>query len=208
ADIMHKVYAHRKDLKQARFKVAMKKLALQNARGNLMPKLDLVMNSTFKGNKKKDFADALAYSKDNKDLYIGLEFEMPLTPRAFRTVIEKAVLEYSKAEADLDNLKSEIRIEIAELIRDFNYREKNVIANQKAVQLMEKRRQEYRKNYLNGQIELQQYVQAVDTLRNWQKTYMSSLFNYNIAKAKLEIAQGIFLELHGINQLDTTAEVK
>ena len=94
------------------------------------------------------------------------------------------------------------------VIREVEYLWETEKAYKKTIDIMEKKLKEYKKKYLNGQIDSGLYVRAQDDLRTWQKIHLATIFSYKLAEAQLDIAQGVFLKKYDIPELNVQAKVK
>lgn len=204
---------NRKDLQQARLQEKMARQTLEIAEVTMLPSLDFSLTSSFNGDddNQSDMGRAISdigFSRSHLNLTAGLQFQVPLDFRALKVVKEKATVNYEKALAQKRKLDHDIKKDIDSLIRSANYYWQTEKAYRKTVNLMEKKLKQYRKKYFSGKVDSNSYVRANDDLRMWQKTHLATLFSYKLAKARLQMAQSIFLKNYQIKELSIEGEIK
>ena len=203
-------YLYHKSIEQAKIDKKMKKINLDIAKTSLMPKLDFEFRITAKESSLNQNIPANDFFqiRQNPDFFIGLKMELPLEIRAFKTVVERAKWEYRQTQDSLVQVKKEIEMELDRLIREMDHIKTTVRENDRALEIMKKNITQYRKQYENGKIDLQQYILVFDQRRLRQRAYLDSLFRYKTTEAELAIAQGIFLKEHRIKDLNIRARVR
>lgn len=211
--IYNRVKNNSKELKVARLQKKITKYTLDIAKVTMLPSLDFSLTSSFHGddNNQSDLPLAIediGFKTEKLNLTMGLQFQIPLDFRALKVVTEKAQVNYNRSISEMDKIKHGIQKELDTLIRSVEYYWETEQAYKKTVLLMEKKLKQYKKKYFSGKVNSGSYVRANDDLRMWQKLHLATLFNYKLAKARLEMAQNIFLEKHNINELNVDGEVK
>lgn len=200
---------NRFDLALAKKQVEMAELGLKIAKKAMLPRLDATVSYSLA---QKEASDDLGASYDGlgdlNDIYYGLEFEAPVKPSAYKVVTEKAEADLKNANENLDIVKRDLQFELNDQLRNLRLLQDQVQRNQRVVGLMEQNVTELRKDYNNGKVDTQVYVDALNLRRTWEKIYQSSLFQYELAKAQLQITTGRFLEQYKVQEDDFTEKVK
>ena len=201
-------FKNRQDLQQANLQKKIRKLNLDIARMNQMPLLDLDFELSYSGSATNS-ADVFDNTfTGNPDIRIGLNFEVPLDPQSFRTITERARIEYQKSKESLEQLVIDVRLELNSLLRRINYLGRRVRESQLALNIQTKNVREYRKDFEYGKIDLQSYISSIEQLRNRQVLYLQSIFDYESTRAELQIAQGIFLLNYDIKGMNVGDKVR
>ena len=133
---------------------------------------------------------------------------MPLDRRSFKTITERAKAEYRQAQQTLDKLNADIKLTLNKLLRQIDYLGKRVEESKLALDIQTKNVREYKRNLDIGKIDLQRYIASLDQLRTRRALYLQSVFDYESARAELQVAQGTFLLYYGIRELPVKAKVK
>lgn len=211
--IYDRVKNNSKELKVACLQKKITKYTLDIAKVTMLPSLDFSLTSSFQGddNNQSDLTLAIkdiGFETEKLNLTMGIQFQIPLDFRALKVVTEKAEVNYNKSISEMNKIDHKVQKELDTLIRSVEYFWETEQAYKKTVLLMEKKLKQYKKKYFSGQVDSGSYVRANDDLRMWQKLHLATLFNYKLAKARLEIAQNIFLEKYNINELNVDGEVR
>ncbi len=67
---------------------------------------------------------------------------------------------------------------------------------------------ELRRQFNNSKIDTTQFNIGYESLRSIQRLYYSTLVQYEVEKAALLQAQGIFLKTYGVSEIVTTGWIK
>ena len=201
-------FRRRKDIEQLKLQKKIKKLGLDIAKISQLPLLDLNLQLSYSRSTTNQNNVYNNLFIGEPDINLGLRFEMPLDPTAFKTITERAKVEYQQASENLENLNKNITLELNNFFRQINYLGKRVKENRLAFDIQIKNVKTYKKNFDNGKIDLQSYITSINQLRNRQTLYLQSIFDYESTKAQLEIAQGKFLADYDIKELKVNRKVK
>lgn len=210
-EILNRAYTYRQDISRAGIQNKIAGLSLDIARITMLPKLDMFASAKIKGfdtNSFRESFESTAFDKKNLEFNAGIQFEMPLDLRAFKTVVEKAKIEKSKSEAAIDLLRRDIEAEINSLIRRAEYYRGKERADRETVLLMEKKREEFEKKYNNGKIEIDRYLRAQDDVRLWQRIRLGTLLQAILTDAQLDLAQGVLLSKYGITANNPMGKIR
>ncbi len=200
----------RADMVQAKlvYKVSEDTLALSKL--NIMPLLNVQLKIDYAA-RGDQLGKAISDSLENLgeyNFYFGLRFEVPLYPQAFLTAFERAEHDFKKKKKQLENLKKNVYLEINERVGELNHQWFRVSRYSEIVSTMKKRLFFYQQDFRIGRVNLDQLTEAYNSLRNWQKKYLRSVFQYEVAKANLKISQGILLKFYDIKVKNVKKNVR
>ena len=203
---------HSKVIARSQIFVDIAEMALKQARSTMLPILDLDMRYTLRGTSEDNFGEAIGDLFNDvggsAEFFIGLRFEVPLNPKAIRTIKEKAEITLFQSKDRLAKAEQDVKLAVSDQLRNLAYLAELVKDNQFAVNVMKKSRNEYRKDFDKGKIDFKTFVDSDGRLIQWRRRYLQSLFDYEMAKVDLQITQGIFLSFNGVEELDTKAKIK
>ena len=190
----------RQDLKRSQVSYSLAKENLKLMRLTAFPLLNVNLRLGYAGRDESQ-GEALRQSLESLEdynYYVGLRYEMPLNPLAFKTVYERAHYEERKAKQDLDLLYQEILLEIEEKVDALEYHHERMDRYERMMHNMTKRLNLYKKDFKIGKVNADRLKGAYDSLRDWQRRYLSSILEYELAYASLQIAEGSFLDYYNI----------
>lgn len=208
---------NRKELEQAKIATEIARMALRQARSALLPKLDFTLNAGMMGydTNNGNLADAYNSVFTNfkvggkyMNLNAGLQFETPLDPTAYKTVVERREEAYAQALKKENLAKDQIETEIRERIWNLQYLKGVLIRTSDALGLSEQKVAELRRQFNNSKIDTTQFNIGYESLRSTQRLYYSTLVQYEVEKAALLQAQGVFLKTYGVSEIGTTGWIQ
>ena len=205
---------NRKELEQARIQTGIARMSLRQARSALLPKLDLTLSASLYGfdTNNSDWGSAVgnSFSRLNNlsetnglSFNVDLQFETPLDPGAYKTVIERRSETYAQAVKKENLLREQTANDIRERIWNLQYLRGVLIRTSDALGLSEQKVAELRRQFNNSKIDTTQFNIGYESLRGTQRLYYATLVQYEVEKAALLQAQGIFLKTYGVNEIKT-----
>lgn len=169
-------------------------LVAENA---ILPRLDLT--GTARLNHLSDSrSDSLDFSDDYRHFSAGVSFEMPIGNRSARYNLSVARLEKIKALLEYKDVENDIIQQVRDGVRNVANRKEEIDAASEAVRLAAER---WRQEQTRQEVGFSTTFQARDAEAQWQEALdaeLRALFEYQIALASLDAAQGTLLERYGI----------
>jgi hypothetical protein len=177
-----------------------------------MPKLDLGVSIALTGwdTNNGSFGDSV--KNLGSSTYVNgiekkasLTFEAPLEPWAYGTVVEKRTADYQKAVENETRVRTTLKNVIHNHVSALTYYQKVLDRTKETFDLSDKKMAELKRQFNNGKINSERYLQGYEEQRRVQRTFYTSLLSYEMEKASLLISQGIFLKTYGIKEADVNA---
>ncbi len=196
------------DLKQLQLALKTSELQERVARRQTLPDLSLTASGGFTGT-GGNFSDSYRQLADRPGDYWsgGLQFTMPLG----NTVAEN---DYLKSRIRTEQVKSQIRALTWKIHNDVKADLRALISSRlqvqmadRALQLAEKRTEEYRKNNIAGTATIQDVINAENDLTYAHSAQLDALETFSNTVAKLWRDEGVLLDRLNI-RIDTSSPAK
>jgi outer membrane protein len=197
----------RTEIGQQQLRVDSALIALNVAKNNLLPRLDLVARGTWQNVNTDNALSAIGGNLDFADSWQGVgslqvQFEYPIGNRAARSIEKRAKLQYSQAEVQYQALVNQVVEETARAYNELEttYRE---ISSQRqarydaaealrALQVREDNNEPLTPQFVDQKLRQQEQLAQAATAE------AQAVSNYNIAIANLERAKGTLLRYNNV----------
>ncbi|MFH1061972.1 MAG: TolC family protein, partial [Candidatus Omnitrophota bacterium] len=201
-DFLQTAIVQRRDYKQAKNDLEMKKINLSMKQNSLWPQIDLDASFAHNG---LEAAQADAWQnisdQDNPELYLGLSLSLPLENRAARSKKQKAENEKAKALLGLKRIEHAIIVEINNAVDTVNVHIENIKSRQKIITLQEKKLLFEEKRFRNGRSNTDTLVRFQQDLLTAQRNLAQTLFAYKAARIDLQQAENSLLNAYWTDKL-------
>jgi len=192
-------FMHRADWHEALLNFTNSEINEDASRNGLLPRLDFLYRLQYSGvgdNSVDPFRDVLRGEFDTWS--VGLELEFPLGNRAARAGYLKATLDRRRVQADLEELRSKIHLEIRESIRGINTTLDAIGQTREALRFAREQLKGEQARLDVGKSTSYKVLEIQEDLAQAQINERRALLDHMIAKARLELAQGTILEYFGL----------
>ncbi len=177
------------------------RLALQKriSRNGLLPNLDLVASYAHEGT-ADSYSDDLdeVWSGDNPTWEVGVTFSYPLGNRTARHEYRRTLLQMKGIEAQLAQLKEEVRQEIRAAIRLLEVSRKKIDVTASGLSFAEEKLRILLKRQEVGLATTRQVLEGEDDLAAAQTDWTTALADYNKAITNYFQVSGTLLEEAGV----------
>lgn len=187
----------RPELKRRRELLKTNDLTILVAENDMLPQLDL--NGSLRFNQlsaTKD--DALNYDDDLYSIAAGVSLTVPLGNRTARYGLSIARLQKVQALVDFKNAENTVIDEVRSGVREVINRAKEIEAAREAVRLATRRLNNESRRRDVGFSTTYLVREAQSSWREAIDAELQARFNYQVALAALDAAQGVLLESYGI----------
>ncbi len=178
------------------------RLALQRriARNGLLPNLDLVASYAHEGT-ADSYSDDLdeVWSGDNPTWEVGVAFSYPLGNRTARHEYRRTLLQMKGIEAQLAQLKEEVRQEIRAAIRLLEVSRKKIDVTASGLAFAEEKLRILLKRQEVGLATTRQVLEGEEDLAAAQTDWTTALADYNKAITRYHQVSGTLLEEAGVH---------
>lgn len=192
-------FMHRADWQEALLNFTNSEINEDASRNGLLPRLDFLYRLQYSGvgdNSVDPFRDVLRGEFDTWS--VGLELEFPLGNRAARAGYLKATLDRRRVQADVEELRSQIHLEIRESIRGINTTLDAIKQTREALRFAREQLKGEQARLDVGKSTSYKVLEIQEDLAQALINERRALLDHMIAKAKLELAQGTILEYFGL----------
>ncbi len=216
--------AKRAELRAARIDLENARAELRRARNELLPSLTLTGNYTLLGlggierpvevpagsgdvavaalaaSEPEAYGDALdtLVSRDFFRYSIALELEVPFSNAAARANYERAAVAVRAAKARLEQIVSDVALEIERAVADVTSATKRVFAARLARELAEENLRNQKKRYDVGMVTTTDVLRFQDKVVAAMAAEVRAVADHARAEARLARAEGTLLERYGI----------
>jgi len=192
-------FQHRADWQEALLTFSNSEISEDAQRNGLLPRLDFryrLQYSGVGGNSVDPFRDVLRGEFDTWS--VGLALEFPLGNRSARAGYLKATLDRRRVQADVEELRSKIHLEIRESIRGINTTLDAIGQTREALRFAREQLKGEQARLDVGKSTSYKVLEIQEDLARAQINERRALLDHMIAKARLELAQGTILEYFGL----------
>jgi outer membrane protein TolC len=194
---------NRLELGQQQLRVDSAGTALQVARNNELPQLNLVGSLGIHG-LDGDLHETIndQFNTVNLNYTIGFQFEIPIGNRAARAITQRALLQRQQAVDQYKNLIDQISLDVKTALREVNTTWDEMIATRRAtfaaadalraIELREAAGEALTPTFVQLKLDFQGRLAQAASAAN------QSVANYNIALARLEQSKGTLLRYNNI----------
>ena len=202
---------YRTQLGQQLLRVLSARTALQVARSNIRPRLDLVLSGGLQG-LDEDFGGAIdnQFGGDGVNVGAGLQFEIPLGNRAARAVLRRALLQEMQALAQYAQLVRDVTasVKVAQVQVNANYLVLKLAA-QEVEAAAEQVRVLTQREELDAELTPQfsdLKLRALDQLADARVRQAQATADYNLSLAQYEQSKGTLLRYNNIVLKESDAD--
>lgn len=194
---------NRLELGQQQLRIDSAAVAMQVAKNNELPQLNLVGSAGLQG-LDGDFDNAVEdqIDTDNFNFSVGIQFEIPIGNRAARAITRRALLQRDQAIMQYRNLIEQISLEVKTARREVDTTWEEMVATRQARFAAADSLLAIQQREEGGEALTPTFVQLkLDTqerLAQAASAEVEAVTNYNIAIARLEQAKGTLLRYNNI----------
>lgn len=203
-DAMETALLARFELGQQQLRVDSATTALQVAKNNLLPQLNLVASAGLQG-LDDSWADAVGDMLDFDNNFtgsVGLQFEFPIGNRAARAIFARASLQRQQAIDAYANTVQQVALDVKSALRDVETSWEFVVQQQQnrlaqaaaleALLLRERNNEPLTPNFVDLKLNLQ------GALAEARRNEARAIAAYNVSIARLERAKGTLLKYNNV----------
>ena len=175
--------------------------AIQITKNQIMPELNLLFSyETFSANFSKDhpLSQGSAFKVPQDNLYIGLQFKMPLANITQKAKIKEAYAQSKSLTYNKDHLEKELGFIIKEKFAKWSNDSVRTTAQQDIVALHQEISVEALRRYNNSEISIMDFFEYEENYRQAQIKHTMDQFNQKTSLLTLEIVQGTLLDTYNI----------
>lgn len=175
--------------------------AIQITKNQIMPELNLlfsyeVLSSVF--NKDHPLSQDGIFTVPQDNLYIGLQFKMPLANITQKAKIKEAYARSKNLTYNKDHLEKELGFIIREKFTKWSNDSVRTTAQQDIVTLHQEISVEALRRYNNSEISIMDFFEYEENYRQAQIKHTMDQFNQKTSLLTLEIVQGTLLDTYNI----------
>ena len=191
---------NRPELAEARLLIKQAKIAIGQAKNQVLPQLDMVFRYTVDGlGPSAHDAFSEVSKNDFHEYFISLEFEIPVGNRAARARERRARLQHGQAIANLEATLEGVILDVNLQVRQVQVNHDQILPEYESVEASEDQYEAIQaraesRNY----IQLNQELNALQALANARRVLMRALIDYNMSFVELERAKGTLPEYDNI----------
>ena len=178
--------------------------AIQITKNQIMPELNLLfsyeaLSSVF--NKDHPLSQGGIFKAPQDNLYIGLQFKMPLANITQKAKIKEAYAQSKSLTYNKDHLEKELGFIIREKFAKWSNDSVRTVAQQSIVTLHQEISVEALRRYNNSEISIMDFFEYEENYRQAQIKYTMDQFNQKTSLLTLEIVQGTLLDTYNITTI-------
>lgn len=187
SDALRIAMEERLDLQTAKDQVADARRRLMVARSNLMPTLDAFGEAAWSAG-----GDRILDARDAETTYsAGVKLTLPLDKRSERDAVRTAQLDLDRAERNERQTEDQVRLEVAAAYRQMAYLAQSAQIEERNLRIAEKRAENARLRFRNGELENRDVVEAENELLNARNALVQSHVQYETERLKLQRTLGL-----------------
>lgn len=192
-------FQSRSDWRQVLLDYENAKIREDEIRNGLLPKLDLTYSMRYSGvgpNTRDPFDDMVNLDFDTWSL--GFSFELPIGNRAARASYLRTVMDRRRQQATVEDLRSQIHVEIRESVREINTTLDTVTQTREALRFAREQLKGEQARLDVGKSTSYRVLDIQEDLARAQIDERRALLDHMIAHARLQQSQGTILEYFGM----------
>ena len=192
-------FQNRGDWKEAILTFENAKLEEDALRNQILPRLDLNYSLQYNGigdNSADPFRDVLRTEFDTWG--VGFNLEYPIGNRSARASYLKGVLDRRKAQAEIEELRSSMHVEIRDSVRTINTTLETIKQTREALRFAREQLKGEQLRLDVGKSTSYKVLEVQEDLAQAQIDERRALLDHMIARARLEKSQGTILMYYGL----------
>ena len=193
--VIERALEYRSELKNAAQQLKIQKVEESLSRHQRLPDLDVFGRYSLSGY-GQDFSssvDNMAFN-DEDAWAVGVNFEYPIGNRSAKSVYRKKSLQRKQADAQLERIKNQIKLDVKQVILSLYYAKSEMESARLAKEAAERVVAGEFTRFDIGKTTNEELLRAQDLLAASSRSLNRAIVDYNIAVAELARAQGILPE--------------
>ena len=192
AAIIETALKYRSEVKNAEQQLKIQQVEETLSRHQRLPNLDFFGRYSLSGY-GRDMSGAVDnMSLNDEDAWaVGLNFDYPIGNRSAKSVYRKKSLERKQADAQIERLQNQIKMDVKQVILALYYAKSEMESTRIAKEAAERVVAGEFARFDIGQTTNEELLRAQDLLAATSRSFNRALVDYNIAMAELVRAQGI-----------------
>ena len=187
AEILQEALQNRIQLLNKRRTLALQKLDTLLAKDGLGQQVDLTASYNRSGSGQK-WPDALDH--ENNDYSVGLRYSVPWGKISDRAAFDKALLELQKSEIELKRTRTQIHLEVRDILRTLRETEKSILIQGKKVEQAKRSVEAAQISFERGLKDSFDVIKAEDNLLQAKTDFINRRLDYVVRVAELETVVG------------------
>lgn len=194
-DALSNAIEHRRDYKEAKNRIRMKKLSLVSKKNSLWPEIDLEASFARNGlSREYNEAWKQITKEDNPELFAAVTVTFPLENSKARGEFNKAKIEQAKALVELKKTERLILTKINELVTKVRILSGKVATSQRNARLQERKLNAEELRFKFGRSSSDLMIRYQEDVLNARLGLARSLYDYQFSLIDLKLAQDILLD--------------
>ncbi|MBN2490797.1 MAG: TolC family protein [Planctomycetes bacterium] len=199
AAALAEAFVHRGDWREGQLAYENAKINEDDYRNQVLPKVDLTYSLRYNGlggNASDPMRDVLRAEYDSWS--VGFLLEWPLGNQSARANYLRAVLDRRRVQADLEELRARIHLEIREAVREINTTFDTITQTREALRFAREQLKGEQARLEVGKSTSYQVLDIQEDLAQAQINERRALLDHMIARAQLERSKGTLLRYFGL----------
>ena len=195
AAVIERALEYRSEIRNAAQQLKIQRVEENLSRHQRLPDLDVFGRYSLSGY-GQDFSDSVDDMDFNDDdaWAVGVNFEYPIGNRSARSVYRKKSLERKQADAHVEQIKNQIKLDVKQVILSLHYAKSEMESARLAKESAERVVAGEFTRFDIGQTTNEELLRAQDLLATACRSLNRTIVDYNIALAELARAQGVLPE--------------
>ncbi|MCW8133296.1 MAG: TolC family protein [Planctomycetota bacterium] len=185
--ILDEALANRIELLNSRRNMAIQKLNALLAKDGLGHQIDLVAGYSRSGRGGK-WSDTFDLENDNAS--VGLEYSIPWGKVSDRSAYEKALLDLQRSEIELKRSRTQVHLEVRDILRTLRETEKSTLIQGKKVEQAKRSVEAAQISFERGLKDSFDVIRAEDSLLAAKTDFINRRLDYEVRLAQLEQVVG------------------
>jgi outer membrane protein TolC len=188
-------FEHRRDYKRSFNGVKAKKIQLTIDKNKIWPEIN-VTASLARNGLGDHFPNAVENisREDNPELFVGLEFSMPLENTKARSTLQQSELNNAKELLNLKLIERKIVLGISDSVRNVNIYLEQAKNSQTIAELQHKKYEEEEKRFNRGRSDTDTLIRYQEDFSRAELNAAQSIFDYQNALITLKQTEGALLQ--------------